>query len=146
MTFISDDPSQGTYNNLTGVWTVGAVAAAATPTLTITATVNAPGQIVNTATVDGDQFDPNLGNNTSSTSTDPQAADLSLLKTVNDPTPNVGEQITVHVTLSNAGPSTGDGRAGDQYLLPAGLSFVSRPLRAGGTYGEVSGLWDVGMR
>src|SRR3954452_12882254 len=93
VTFVSSNPSQGTYSNVTGIWTVGTVAAAATPTLTITATVNATNQLVNTATGGGDQLDPNLGNNTDSTSADPQAANLSLVKTVNDPTPNVGDQI-----------------------------------------------------
>src|SRR3954452_16646385 len=88
VTFVSANPSQGAYSNVTGIWTVGTVAAAATPTLTITVTVNATNQIINTATVNGDQFDPNLGNNTSSTSTDPQAADLVVTKTVNGATPN----------------------------------------------------------
>ena len=142
VTFVSSNPGQGTYDEVTGVWTVGTVAAAATPTLTITVTVNALNQIVNTATVDGDQFDPNLGNNTDSTSTDPQAADLALVKTVNDPTPNVGDQITFTVTLTNTGPHSATGVQVTD-LLPAGVTFVSA-TPSQGTYDDVSGLWDVG--
>ena len=142
VTFVSDNASQGAYDEVTGLWTVGTLAVAATPTLAIMVTVNAPNQIVNTATVDGDQFDPNPGNNTSSTSSDPQAADLSIVKTVNDPTPNVGEQITFHVSLTNSGPHEATGvRVTD--LLPAGVTFVSSNPSLG-TYDDVSGLWDVG--
>jgi large repetitive protein len=51
-------------------------------------------------------------------------ADLSVTKTVSDATPNVGDQITFTVTLTNAGP---DAATGVQVtdLLPAGLSFVN---------------------
>jgi uncharacterized repeat protein (TIGR01451 family) len=142
VTFVLAAASQGAYDDDTGIWTVGTVAAAATPTLNITVTVDATDQVVNTATIDGDQFDPNLGNNTSSTSTDPQAADLALVKTVNDPTPNVGEQINFHVTLTNAGPHEATGVQVTD-LLPGGVSFVSA-TPSQGTYDDVSGLWDVG--
>ena len=142
VTFVSDNPSQGSYDDVTGIWTVGTVAVAATPTLTITVTVNSVNQIVNTATVAGDQFDPNLTNNTDSTSTDAQAADLAVLKTVSDPTPNVGDQVTFTVTVINTGPNTATGVQVTD-LLPAGLTFVSdNPSE--GAYDEVSGLWDVG--
>src|SRR5262249_29251263 len=39
LTFVSATPSQGTYNNVTGIWTVGTLARGATATLTIQATV-----------------------------------------------------------------------------------------------------------
>jgi gliding motility-associated-like protein len=67
-TFVSATPSQGSYNNVTGVWSVGALANGASATLTITVTVNATGSYANTATISGDQTDPIPGNN-SSTST-----------------------------------------------------------------------------
>ena len=142
VTFVSSNPGQGTYNNLTGVWTVGTVALAATPILTVTATVNAPGQIVNSATVDGDQFDPNLGNNTASASATPQVADLALAKTVSNPTPNVGDTITFTVTLTDAGPSAATGVQVTD-LLPAGLTFVS-DSPSQGTYTPGNGVWTVG--
>ena len=104
--------------------------------------MNSPGQIVNSATVHGDQFDPNLGNNTASTTATPQVADLALAKTVNDPTPNVGDTITFTVSLTNAGPSAATGvRVAD--LLPAGLTFVSA-TPSQGTYTPGSGVWTVG--
>ena len=125
MTFVSATPSQGTYDNVTGVWTVGTVSAGAPPTLTITATVVSPDAQTNTATIsDADQFDPDTGNNTASATETPQQADLAVTKTVSNATPNVGDQITFTVTLTNNGP---DAATGVQVtdLLPAGLTFVS---------------------
>ena len=61
----------------------------------------------------------------------PQQADLAVTKTVSDATPNVGDQITFTVTLTNSGP---DAATGVQVtdLLPAGLDLRvgQRPARA----------------
>jgi len=40
VTFVSSNPSQGTYTQATGIWDVGTVAVGATITLTINVTVN----------------------------------------------------------------------------------------------------------
>ena len=136
-------PSQGTYNSITGLWDVGAVANGATTVLTIGATVVSPAAQTNTGTIsDADQFDPNAANNTASATETPQQADLSVTKTVSDATPNVGDQITFTVTLSNQGA---DAATGVQVtdLLPAGLTFVSA-TPSQGTYNNVSGVWTVG--
>src|SRR5262249_52371240 len=142
VTFLSATASQGAYDNVTGIWTVGTVASAATATLSITVRVIAPAPITNTASVEGDQFDPNTANNTDSTSSDPQSADLALFKAVSDATPNVGDQITFTIMLTNSGPSTAT-RVQVTDLLPAGLAFVSA-APSKGTYTPASGLWNVG--
>ena len=141
LTFVSATPSQGTYDSVTGVWTVGTVSAGAAQTLSITAMVVSPAAQTNTGTIsDADQFDPNTANNTASATETPQQADLSVTKTVSDATPNVGDQITFTVTLSNQGP---DAATGVQVtdLLPAGLTFVQRNPSQG-TYNNVTGVWD----
>ena len=84
LTFVSATPSQGSYDNASGVWTVGTVSPGVPQTLSITATVVSPAAQTNTATIsDADQFDPNTGNNTASATETPQQADLSLVKFVN---------------------------------------------------------------
>lgn len=69
--------------------------------------------------------------------------DLSLVKTVNNSTPDVGSNITFTVTLSNAaGLSTATGVTVAD-VLPAGLSFVSTTASQG-SYNSATGVWTVG--
>lgn len=63
-TFVSNtNPSIGTFNSSTGVWTIGNLAYGAVATLTITAKVKASGSYVNTASISGGQEDDYLLNN-----------------------------------------------------------------------------------
>ncbi len=68
-TFVSAVVTQGTYG---ATWSVGNLANGASATLTLVATVNAIGNYTNTATIQGDQFDSGLGNNTSDVTPSPQ--------------------------------------------------------------------------
>lgn len=70
LTYVEDDTSDGTYDNGTGLWTIGTLPAGTNAWLTITAMVdsNAVGTVItNTAVLDTvSPDDPNTGNNTSS--------------------------------------------------------------------------------
>jgi uncharacterized repeat protein (TIGR01451 family) len=69
LTFVSDTPSEGTYDSATGVWSVGTVTTPAPQTLTVQATVVSPGGQTNTASISAsNQFDPNSTNNAASVS------------------------------------------------------------------------------
>ncbi|MFN8375371.1 MAG: DUF11 domain-containing protein [Anaerolineae bacterium] len=151
-TFVSATPSQGSYNNVSGVWTVGTVNAAASATLQITATVNPTGSYANTAQITAsDQADPDSTPNNNTTGEDDQqtntpipvqVADLSLSKTVSNPTPNVGTNVTFTLTLLNSGPSNATNvTVLDQ--LPAGYTFVSA-TPSQGAYNQLTGVWTVG--
>src|SRR5262249_45799368 len=106
LTFVSATPSRGTYNSTTGVWTVGTVTTAAAQTLSIQARVVSPAAQTNVAAVSrADQFDPNSANNTASVTETPQQADLQVTKSVSNPTPNVGDNITYTITLTGNGPN-----------------------------------------
>ena len=151
MTFVSATPSQGSYDNATGVWTVGTIANGANPTLLIVATVSAAMSQTNSAQVTAsDQFDPDStpGNGVTteddlaSISLTPTAADLSLAKTVSDATPTVGDNVTFTVTVTNAGPNAATNVTVTD-LLPTGLTFVSS-APSQGTYSSLTGLWTVG--
>ncbi|WP_277871163.1 DUF7507 domain-containing protein [Dokdonella fugitiva] len=140
-TFVSATPSQGTYAG--GVWSVGALANGASATLSISATVDQPGSIVNTATITHeDQFDPVGANNQTGTTINGQQADLGVTKTVDDPAPDVGDSVTFTVTVHNNGPSDATGVALSD-ALPPGLVFISA-TPSQGSYDNIAGVWTVG--
>ena len=67
LAFTSATPSQGAFNSVTGVWSVGAVTTGTSQTLQIVARVVSAGQQTNIATIaHSDQSDPNTGNNVAS--------------------------------------------------------------------------------
>jgi uncharacterized repeat protein (TIGR01451 family) len=112
-------------------------------TLQIQAKVAGPGTTTNTAAIShADQFDPNTGNNTGTTTQTPQQADLGLTKTVSNATPNIGDTVTFTVTLTNLGPDAATNVSVSE-PLPAGLSLVSATTSQG-TYDGATGLWTVG--
>ena len=105
--------------------------------------MTSPAPAANIVTITGaDQFDPNLGNNTANSGVDPLAADLNLVKTVNDPAPNVGDTVTFTLTLTNQGPDEATGVVVSD-PLPAGLTFVSA-TPSQGDYDPATGIWTVG--
>jgi uncharacterized repeat protein (TIGR01451 family) len=145
LTFVSAQPSQGTYVQAspTSTWTVGNVANGSSAVLTIRATVVSQNPATNIVTIThSDQFDPNTGNNTANSVVTPQQADLALTKTVNNPTPNVGDTITYTVTARDIGPSAATGVT-VQDLLPSGVAFVSA-MPSRGSYNSGTGTWAIG--
>jgi uncharacterized repeat protein (TIGR01451 family) len=143
LAFVSATPSQGSYNHVSGVWTVGTVDTSSPETLLIRARVVSPQPSTNIAAVKhADQFDPDLSENQAGATETPQQADLYLAKTVDNPMPHVGDTITFTVTLTNLGPDTATNVVvRDQ--LPAGLTFVSA-TPSQGNYNPTTGVWTVG--
>ena len=70
-----------------------------------------------------------------------QSADLSLTKTVDDATPDVGDTIVFTVTLTNGGPDAATNVVVVD-ALPGEVTHVSDD--GGGAYDPATGLWDVG--
>ena len=70
------------------------------------------------------------------------AADIGVTKTVSDPTPAVGTNVTFTVKATNHGPNDATGvQVTDQ--VPAGLTFVSASPSQG-TYTAGTGIWNIG--
>ena len=143
LSFVSATPSKGTYNNLTGIWTIGNMNKDDVETLTIEATVNTEGAILNIANVSGNEYDPNPTNNQALAQVNGEpASDLSITKNVCDCTPYVGQNINYIITISNNGPSDATGvKVTD--LLPPQVTFVSA-TPSKGTYNEGTHIWEVG--
>ena len=98
--------------------------------------------VTNTATVTAVQPDPVPGNNAGTATVTGQAADISVLKTVSNATPNVGSNVTFVITATNNGPSDATGVEVTD-VLPAGLTLVSSGVTAG-TYVPATGIWHIG--
>ena len=149
-------PSQGGYDPVSEIWSVGTLAVNGTATLTMTLTAGADNNLFNLAEVSSDQPDPDLDNNLDGAhgqhdpdDIDRLSADLSLSKTVDNETPSVGELITYRIEVLNNGPSTTDGVVISD-SLPAGLVFVSAEVTSAAGrcrtcgYTDSLGVWIVG--
>jgi len=137
-------PSTGSYNNATGLWTIGTLANGGSATLIVTATVNRIETLVNTASKSGqNEIDPNGSNNTATVSLNGAALiDIEVTETVDLGTPGIGQDVFFLVTARNAGPATANLVVLEDNL-PAGLTFVtSTPSQ--GSYTAGTGTWDVG--
>ncbi|NIN77911.1 MAG: DUF11 domain-containing protein, partial [Planctomycetales bacterium] len=113
LSFVSAMASQGVYDDTTGIWTVGDLINGETQTLQITVTVNATGTITNIAQVSAaDQLDPDSTPDNDVADEDDQddamlatpEADLQLTKTVDNSTPNLLDNVTFTISLTNNGP------------------------------------------
>ena len=151
LTFVSASPGQGSFNTGTGVWTVGTIASGNSASLQVVAQVTSTGAKTNTAQVTAsDQTDPDSTPNNSNAAEDDQAtatvtpeiADLSLTKSVSDSSPDLNDNISFSLVVSNAGPDTATNVQVTD-LLPAGLTYVSA-VASQGTYNEGNGQWTVG--
>lgn len=149
--FVSSNPSQGSYDDVTGIWTVGSIDAGGDATLQIVATVTSlDGQDNDAEVTDVDEFDPDStpGNNIpeeddqDSATVDAESIDLSLSKSANNLTPNRDDEVTFTIIVANAGPDNATGVIVNDDL-PAGMTFVSA-VTTQGTYDQGTGLWTVG--
>ncbi len=152
LTYVGDNPSQGDYDPVTGVWTVGTVPANGSATLMITATVATPGPKTNSAQVTAaDQFDidstPNNNlpaeDDQDSVVVEPAVVDLQLTKTIDDSTPNVGQNVLFTIVVANVdADTTATGvRVRDQ--LPSGMTLINH-VASQGAYNTTTGIWNVG--
>lgn len=147
LAYVSSSPSQGTYDQLTGEWTVGSISNGASATMLLFAQVAAGTEsqtITNTATVfDAYVGDIYSGNNSASASiTVIPATNLSITKTVDYPNPKVGDMITFSLHVANLGPTVAlDVMVSD--VLPTGLSYLSSTASQG-SYSVLDGTWTIG--
>ena len=136
-------PSKGIYNATTGIWTIGALNYLETATMTILAKVNATGLITNKANVTSTNYDPYPENNNATVDINAKpVADLLIVKTVTNSTPNFGDTVTFMVAVTNLGPSNATGITVTD-ILSEGLIYQSHSASQG-TYNPTTGIWSIG--
>ena len=146
-TWISSDPKVSwVLNQLT--WNIGYMTSGANYLLKFNGTVPIhQGTINNTANVTTSTYYPTHLHNSSTASLDVvMAADLAVIKTVNDITPDIGQIVTYTLVATNNGPEN----AGDVWvydLLPEGVTFLNAVASQGEyfTTGANAGWWHVGV-
>jgi uncharacterized repeat protein (TIGR01451 family) len=132
----------GTYNNTTGVWTVGNLNVNQSATRNITVLVLGSGNYTNTASATSNSVEANPATATSSVTPTPvPSVDMEVNYTVSDPTPNAGDTITFTIVLENNGLGNATGVQAYQ-ALPNGYTYVSHT--GPGTYNPTTGIWTVG--
>ena len=143
--------TQGTYDSVSGLFTIGTLDQGASATLTLQGTVDS-GQGGNTITnvttpAMGDQMDPSTaGDDLEEEVVVNNIADLVTVKTLTsgDSTPAVGDTVTFQIEVENLGAATATSITLTD-LLPAGLTATG--LNGGvsqGSYDSITGLFDVG--
>ncbi|WP_162097940.1 Ig-like domain-containing protein, partial [Pedobacter agri] len=143
-TFSNSSGSIGSYNQTTGKWTIGNLANGASATLTINAIINASGNYSNHVTLTGAEKDLDLSNNEAYAPLANTNADVSIVKTVNNVTPNVGANVTFTLVANNAANSTSDAtQVTVTDILPSGYTYVSSSATLG-TYNVANGVWYIG--
>ncbi|TWU03904.1 SpaA isopeptide-forming pilin-related protein [Neorhodopirellula pilleata] len=148
--FVSADPSPAFVSN-DGIWTVGTLASGESRSLLVRGTVTATELFDNRAEIiEADQFDRDStpGNGFNNGEDDavivpvtPASADLSLTKTINDATPNVGQDVTFTLTVRNDGPDVANNIEVLE-SLPGGLTNI-RSQTASGTYSNSDQIWRL---
>jgi large repetitive protein len=158
--YASHSVSAGTYDDTTGLWTVGVVQVGLPQTLTLRGVIQATGDYTNTAEVTAsDNFDPNSTPDNNDPTEDDQdsvtppiteEADLSLTKSLamapggdldGSGGYSINDLVQFTITVTNAGPAAASGVV-VQEQLPSGYTYVSDD--AGGAYNSGTGFWTIG--
>ncbi|NHM03059.1 DUF11 domain-containing protein, partial [Flavobacterium sp. KDG-16] len=146
-TFTSAVPSVGSYNTGTGVWNIGNFLNGANATLTINATVNATGNFTNTASISGNETDPNTANNSSSVS-----IPINLMNTCPSNTVNLNTALMSNaapsgsvLTWHTGTPATNANLVSDPTTVVGGTYYASFYDTANMCYGPVSGIVNVSV-
>ena len=158
VSYLSSSASVGSYDDVSGIWTVGNMADGALETLDVTVTVlDVSAPITNFAqveTANPDDIDSTPGNDTNGTpdeddednvtidSVPPPVVDLELTKTADVSTAANGDVVNFSLTVTNNGPDDATGVSVED-VVPGGLSYnSSSPSK--GSYNDATGIWTIG--
>ncbi|QHL88609.1 DUF11 domain-containing protein [Nibribacter ruber] len=144
MSFVSANPTVGTYDPTTGIWEIPTLAVNTTRTLTLVAQPTTVGDFTTTATrVSSNEQDANAANDmASNTVTVNSSADIAVVKTVTGgPTYLAGEELTFTTTVTNNGPNTASSLLISDVFSTSNFSVVSTNPEKGS---YAAGEWAIG--
>ncbi|MBE6499843.1 MAG: DUF11 domain-containing protein [Methanobrevibacter thaueri] len=120
-----EDDSEGDYNPQTGIWHIDSLDVDDEITLEILTKVNKTGITQNNVSTTANEYDYNLTNNDDNETieVDP-SADVSIIKLVNNTTPNYKDIIKWTIIVTNNGPDKATG-VGVNEKIPEGLIIIS---------------------
>ncbi len=141
--FVSSSASRGSYDNSTGEWTVGDLAADETATLDIVArAVISNISIDNVVNVSSDVYNPNPNKNATATITVKPASNLKIKKTADRRAVRLGQNVKFIITVINSGPDTALNTT-VRDILPDSMRYISSRATAG-SYNHAAGTWVIG--
>lgn len=148
LSFASSDATQGSYDDESGVWTVGELAPGAQASLELVAEVDfgtAGALLQNLASVSGDQEEPAVFTEDNAdfadlTVADNDYVDLAVGASINNPAPNELDNVVLSFNVLNSALGTDATGVAVDIDLPAGLTFEG----AKGPFDENSGTWSIG--
>jgi len=145
MTFHDVEPSAGSYEAGSGLWSLDELLFTESATLDIRATVDLPISLSNTASLFASTTrDTFADNNSASVSVTGEAADLAVTATVSgssNPRPAVGDTVTFIIELTNNGPSDVVNVA-VMDTIPDGLHWIGENP-SDGYYNNLTGEWLI---
>ncbi|WP_157078653.1 beta strand repeat-containing protein, partial [Methanobrevibacter filiformis] len=139
LSFVS---SNGSYDNNTGVWSIGSLGAGESVVLSITVVIIGNGTVINTASVSVDQNNTNVDNGSDNETINvSNNVNVSVVKVSNTTgAANIGDIITYTITVTNNGSGNTTGVFVTDLLNATVLSFVG----SNGSYDNVTGVWSIG--
>ncbi|MCB0102541.1 MAG: DUF11 domain-containing protein, partial [Anaerolineales bacterium] len=138
--YISDSTTTGSYDDNSGLWSIGSLPVGSSATLTLTAKVISNSPPIFTATVTSDNYADNSASVSFGTLSG--QAELDLSQALDHNTGQAG-LVFLTVSLENHGPDTATG-VEVRDLLPSGLTYISTETIDVGTYTPSTGIWAVG--
>ena len=143
LTLVSATPSEGVWTSPN--WNVGNLDVGTIETLTLQVRVdaNTGGQtIINTISKTQNQTDTDDTTDDLDESITITSADISVVKTVDNSSPNETDLVVYQIAVTNNGPDTAT-NVSLVDVLPVGVTYASHTTTTG-AFNQSSGLWTIG--
>jgi uncharacterized repeat protein (TIGR01451 family) len=143
--YVSSTASSGTYNQVTGLWTIPALAAGASATLAIVVKVTTADPVCNHAALtDLDQEDTMIKNDEDEACVDGKVVelDLGVAKSVYNAVPKTGENSVFTISVTNNSTVETATHIILSDILNSNFLYQSH-TQSTGTYSESTGNWSI---